>query len=174
LFSTFFAWWWAAIAGFASIASFLSWPEGGITVGRLAFSISLLAALTLIFLVLSLTYRAWEFYQGQFASPRFLGIKRSAEYGGTDVFLLGQVMPVLAQGTLVQLHRYHNGVQCLAAVLEVMDRNALNQYQAKPIWVAPGHLRDFRTNVINVTDVYVQPYVCRRALETVVQSGIGG
>ncbi len=173
LFSSFFAPWWAAVTGFASIASFLSLPENGVTVSRFWLSTVILAALTLVFLVGSLIYRAWQFFQARFSSPRFLGIQRSDEYGDREVFLLDGQCP-LAPGKLVELYRYDNNVQCLVAVLEVMDKNVRNQYQTHAVWTSPGHLRDLRTNRVAVADLSVHVQVSRRAFDEAIASALNG
>jgi hypothetical protein len=112
LFSSFFRWWWATITGFASIASFLIVSEQGITLSRLQFGILILLNMTLLFLTAATVWQGWRLYKRQFARPAFLGIQRNNEYGASHVFLLGS-SSVLSTGTLVELHRHHNGVECL-------------------------------------------------------------
>jgi hypothetical protein len=164
LFSSFFNWWWAAITGFASIASFLAVPEDGVTFGRLAFGLSLMGSLTLLFLTLTTVYQGWTLFQKAFPEPHCVGVHRSDEYDTNYVFLLEDRFP-LPLGMLVELHRYCNGVDCLAGVLEVIERNAKQQYQAKPVWISPGHKKDLRTGLFNVADIMIYPLMSSRAFE---------
>lgn len=174
IFGSFFRWWWAAITGFASIASWLFVSRKGILLAPFMFSILILLGLILLFLVLSTVYQGWLIYQERFTRLQVVGFQRCSSYGGDYVFLLEGNLGA-AQGTVVELKRFHAGVEVPIALVEIMEKNSKGQYQARPIWVSPGHLRDLRMNQFVVSEIGAEPLVklrtLQRAKDQILQKG---
>lgn len=151
-------------AGLASILGFVWTANEGFTLNRPVFCLAILLIFGLLFLTASTVYQGWRLYDCQFRNPRFCGIQRNDEYQTQYVFLLDSNHP-LFPGMLLEVHRYRDGVEGLVGVLEVIEQNVKQQYQAIPLWLSPGHLRDLRTSQLSITDITVRPFISRRVLD---------
>lgn len=152
------------ITGFASIASWLFISREGILLTPLMFSILLLLGLTLLFLVLSTVYQGWLIYQGHSPHLRIIGFQKCNDYGGEHVFLLEGNIGA-AQGTVIELKRFYAGVEVAIALVEIMEKNSKGQYQARPIWISPGHLRDLKMGQFVYSEIEAEPLVKLRTLQ---------
>ena len=164
IFSSFFRWWWAVITGAASIAGWLSVPREGISLTPLMFSMLILFVLTLLFLVLSTVYQGWLIYQEHLTRLRIVGFLKSDIYDGEYVFLLEDNIGV-AQGTVIELKRFHAGIEVAIALVEIMEKNAKGQYQARPIWFSPNHYRELRMGRFAYSEIEAEPLVKRQTIE---------
>jgi len=164
IFSSFFRWWWAVITGFASIASWLFVSREGILLTPLMFSILILLGLTLVFLVLSTVYQGWLIYQRHSPRLRIIGFQKCNDYGGEHVFLLEGNIGA-AQGTVIELKRFYTGVEVAIALVEIMEKNSKGQYQARPIWISPGHRRDLKMEQFVYSEIEAEPLVKLRTLQ---------
>ena len=171
LFSSFFNWWWAAITGFASIASFLSLPQDGVLVSRLLFSVLLLVALLLIFLTLTTAYQGWLLFDRRAGVARLTGVCANADYGGL-AFLLASPLPI-PNGTVLEMRRYDRGVESLAGVLEVVESSVDGVLQARAVWASPGHLRDIRSSRVHLTDIIISTAISSRTLSRLKDENLG-
>lgn len=163
LFEPFFKWWWAAITGVASILSYLALPESGVAVSKLGVATGVLVGLFLLFLVLSVVWQGWLLYAARFAELRVAAINKCKDYGGEYVVVLRGLR--VESGVLLELHRFVGEVEVPVAVVEVMQTNSLGEHQARPLWFAPGHLRDFGTRKYDATDLRVRMAVSRPTIE---------
>lgn len=164
IFSSFFRWWWAVITGFASIASWLFVSREGILLTPLMFSLLILLGLSLLFLVLSTVYQGWLIYQKHFTSPRIVGFPKGDFYGSDHVFLLESDTDI-AQGTVIELKRFYDGVEVAIALVEIVEKNSKGQYQANPVWFSPGHLRDLRMGQFGYPELDAELSVKLRTLQ---------
>ncbi len=164
IFSSFFRWWWAVITGFASIASWLFVSREGILLTPLMFSMLILLGLTLVFLVLSTVYQGWLIYQEHFTRLRIVGFQKCNDYDGEHVFLLDGNIGA-AQGTVIELKRFYEGVEVTIALAEIMEKNSKGQYQANPFWISPGHLRDLKMGQFVYSEIVAEPLVKRQTLQ---------
>lgn len=78
------------------------------------------------------------------------------------VVLGGNELPI---GSLFELVKHDNGLDQTFAVVEVMERDLVGNYQARPIWAAPGHAWGPCPGIFVYPNVVVRPYVTRRAIE---------
>lgn len=164
IFSSFFRWWWAVITGAASIAGWLSVPQEGISLTPIMFSFLILFVLTLLFLVLSTVYQGWLIYQEHLIRLRIVEFLKSDIYDGEYVILLECNIDI-AQGTVVELKRFHAGVEIAIALVEIMEENSKGQYQARPIWFSPNHFRELRMGQFSYSEIEVEPLVKLRTLQ---------
>lgn len=134
----------------------------------------ILLGLILLFLVLSTVYQGWLIYQERFTRLQVVGFQRCSDYGGEYVFLLEGNLGA-AQGTVVELKRFYAGVEVTIALVEIMEKNSKGQYQTRPIWVSPGHLRDLRMSQFVVSEIEAEPLVklrtLQRAKDQILQEG---
>ena len=152
------------ITGFTSIASWLFVAQDGILLTPLMFSMLILLGLTLVFLVLSTVYQGWLIYQEHFRRLRIVGFQKCNDYDGEHVFLLEGNIGA-AQGTVIELKRFHAGVEVAIALVEIVEKNSKGQYQARPIWISPGHLRDLRMGQFVYSEIVAESLVKLRTLQ---------
>ena len=163
VFSSFFRWWWAAITGFASIASWLFVSRGGVLLTPLVLSILVLVGLTLLFLVFSTVYQGWLIYKGSLTRVRIVGFQKCDSYDGEYVFLLeGNIGN--GQGLVVELRRFLEGVEVPIALAEIMEKNSKGQYQARSIWIAPEHHRELKMGRFVYSEIEVELSVQLRTI----------
>ncbi|MCF6147596.1 MAG: hypothetical protein E3K37_02950 [Candidatus Kuenenia sp.] len=174
LFGSFFRWWWAFITGFASLLSWVFVPVG-ITLSRIAVTILTVVSLTLLFLCVSTLYQSWLLYRNRLTAPAIVGYQRCDSYGGEFIFLIDG-FPSIAQGRVAELKRFVGGVEVSFALVELMERNSKGQFQARPIWISPIHLRDLRMNQFVYTDIIVDPLVQLRTIsaskDNLIEQGV--
>jgi len=123
IFGSFFRWWWAAITGSASIASWLFVSQKGILLTPFIFGILVLLGSALLFLVSSSVYQSWLIYQQHFTRLRIAGFQKCDSYGGEYVFLLEGKTGV-AEGTVIELKRFCAGVEVPIALVEIKEKNS--------------------------------------------------
>ena len=171
LLSSFFNWWWAAITGFVSIASFLAVPTNGLILPPLAVSTFLLILFALLFLVLTILYQGWLLFDARLTDVKYVGLCTSEHdnYDAGLIFLLESPTP-MSNGSVVELRRRVDGAECLVALLEIVESNANGHLQAQSIWKSPGHLRDLRSSKVQLADVIVCPIITRRALSRMAET----
>lgn len=136
----------------------------GISFTPLMFSILVLLGLTLLFLVSSTVYQSWLIYQEHSSRLRIVGFHKCDNYGSEHVFLLQGEIPV-AQGAVIELKRFYAGVEVPIALVEIMEKNTKGQYQARPVWISPGHLRDLRMGQFVYSEIECDPLVKLRTLQ---------
>ena len=153
LFSSFFRWWWALITGLISIVSYLAVP-GDIHLNKFYSAILTFCVLTLVFLVISTVYQGWLLYKNRLTAPKVVGFLNSNIYSGKFVFLIESTIPI-EQGKIAELQRFDNGIESCFALIEFKECNSKGQFQAHPIWIAPGHLRDLQMNKFVMSDINV-------------------
>ena len=163
LFGSFFRWWWALITGFVTIAS-LYYKPSGIHLGPISLGIITLGTFTLLFLVLSAIYQGWLLYQNCLTAPAVLRCQRSDSYEGELVFLI-EVSTPIAVGKVAELRRFRDGIEMPIALVEFMEQNSQGQFQARPVWISPGHLRNLKMNQFMPEDIVVDLSVQYRTLE---------
>lgn len=169
IFSSFFRRLWVTLPVIASIASLLLVPREGILLTYHMFGILVLMGSTLLVLTLSTGYQGWLIYQKHFTQKHFtrlrmVGFQKCDDYGGDHVFLLEGNIGV-AQGTVLELKRFHAGVEVAMALVEIMEENSKGQYQAIPIWIAPGHLLELREGQLAYSEIEAEPSVKLRTLK---------
>jgi energy-coupling factor transporter transmembrane protein EcfT len=164
IFSSFFRWWWATIAGFASIVSLFIFPQEGIMFNAFMFSLLILFGFSLIFLALSSVYQSWQIYQKFFTSMNIVGFLKSDTYGDEYVLLLESETD-FNQGTVIELKRFDKEVEVAIALVEIIEKNSKEQYQASLIWISPIHLRDLKMGHIVYSEIKAEPYVKLNTLQ---------
>jgi hypothetical protein len=142
LFSPFYRWWWAVMTGVASLLSFLTIPESGLSLSRLAVALLVLTGFTAGFLLLSTITQSWSLYRRQASPPKVLEIHKCKDFNGEYVVLL-KCSAAIPSGTLIQLHRRLGSTEVPFAVVKALGTNDLGVIQADPVWIAPGHLLDW-------------------------------
>jgi hypothetical protein len=164
IFSSFFRRLWVAIPVIALIASWRLVPQEGILLTPLMFRVLVLIGSILLVLILSTGYQGWLIYQKPFTRLRVVGFQKCDDYGGDRVFLLEGNIGV-AQGTVLELKRFHAGVEVTMALVGIIEENSKGQYQAIPIWISPGHLLELRTGQLPYSEIEAEPSVKLRTLE---------
>ena len=143
IFGSFFRWWWAAITGVASIASWLLLPSTGITLNPIISTLLIFVGSAFLFLTLTTVYRGWKIYQTGLEGFYVESILKNDCYGGEHIIKLSNPADIM-QGTIIQLSRFHDGVEVPIALAEIVEKNSREEYQANPIWFAKNHLYDFK------------------------------
>lgn len=157
LFGSFFRWWWAFITGFVSVLSWMFAPTG-IALSRVAVTTLAVIGLTLLFLCVSTVYQGWLLYRNRLTVPTVVGCQSSDSYGGEFVFLL-EAATAIDRGKVAELRRFVDGVEVPIGLVEFVERNSKGQFQARPVWLSHGHLRDLRMRKFVVTELIVDPLV---------------
>lgn len=170
LFGSFFRWWWTLITGFASLLSLLIVPT--IILSREAVAILVFVGFTLLFLCVTTVYQGWLLYLDRLAAPAVVGFQRSNSYGGEFIFLIEGAAPI-AKGKVAELKRFVSGIEVSFALVEFVERNSKGQFQARPIWISPIHLRDLQMNHFVFADIIVDPLVQLRTLSAARDNLIG-
>jgi hypothetical protein len=175
LFGPFFRAWWAVVTGVASILSFAIVSPSGLTLSRLTVSLSVLFVSALIFLTGSALVQGWQLFRGRFTDLTVVSVQKCRDYGGDYLILLtGSVAG--GRGALVEIKRVMGPVEAPFALVELLDRNAKGLHQGKPIWIAPGHLREFTQGEFSSADLIANSTIgadtIRGKIDSFSQSGV--
>ena len=136
----------------------------GISLSPLILGLLIFFGSALFFLTVTTVYRGWIIYQGNFESLSVSGLLANDCYDGEHIVkLIGpdDIVP----GTLVELSRFYNDTELPIALVEVVERNTLGEYQAKLIWFSPGHLNDLKMGKYTYSDITAKCSVCWRTVE---------
>lgn len=71
------------------------------------------------------------------------------------MILLFEATHALEIGGLVQVNRRIGGIEVPFALVHISEVNQAGHFQGKPVYAAPGHLRDFRLGTFPVEDMVV-------------------
>ncbi len=147
----FFSWWWAALTGFFTL---LSW---GCTPTEVRLSKGWVVALTfvgsaIVFLFLCTLRACWLLYRGGITTGCVTAVKRSSDDRSPTVFLV-EGAPQSAAGTIAEVRGFRNGLEVAFALVELKDRNSRGQYQAHPLWIAPGPFNELARGEVPVTEL---------------------
>ncbi|MEM6334607.1 MAG: hypothetical protein AAF823_14845 [Planctomycetota bacterium] len=156
----FFFAWWAVITGIATLLSLFAVPESGLVLSRSAVAASTLALAALIFLVVSVVVQGFRLYSNQLGDINVKSIHTSEE-DDSLTFLLTCKRP-LATGALVELRRPIGDTEAPFAIVEIGELNRKGLYEAKTVWISPGHQNDCRTGKFSVSDIAVMSMLQRR------------
>jgi len=156
--SSFFRWWWAAITGAASLISLVVTPPEGLLISRMELFLFVFSISAIFFLTFALFYQGWILYRQFFNGLEFVGVQKNGCYGGDYVFLLDSNI-YIPQGSVVELKRFEEDVEGPMALVEIMEKNKKDQYQGRPIWISPGHLRDLKLGNLAYSNIIAKPLV---------------
>ncbi|MCZ3364406.1 MULTISPECIES: hypothetical protein [Methanobacterium] len=162
LLDSFFRWWWALITGLASLISLFILPDN-IMINQAYFSILIIIISVLLFLCASTLYQGLSLYQNRLSAPKVIGSLNSKIYGGDIVFLI-ESSSIIIPGKIAEFRRFHNGVEVSFALVEFMEENSKGQLQAKPLWISPAHLHDFKLQKFSTSDITVDLLIQSRTL----------
>ena len=76
----------------------------------------------------------------------------------------------IMQGTIIELSRFHDGVEVPIALAEIMEKNSRGEYQANPIWFSPGHLNDFKMGRYTCLEINATASVHLKTIEKAKES----
>lgn len=160
LLGPFFRWWWATISG---VASFLAWfavPEKGIEIGRGLFVCLILLTSALLFLTVSVLWEGWLIYSER-VGLRVRALEPSKESPGAEWMFVLESDRLLAPAanTMIALHRRVGSVEALFALAWIVGSTTEGLYQARPLWMAPVHLRDFKAGKFAATSLLASTHV---------------
>ena len=144
LFQPFFRWWWAAVSGTASIVALWWTPQSGVTLSNVTAAITVLIISMLVFLTLSVLIQGCSLYRGRNRSLEVVSIRRDKDkdFNADLVFVIrGYLQESI--GTLVEIRRPLEDTEVPFAIVRVVGTTAKGYHQAVPIWISPGHQRDF-------------------------------
>lgn len=164
LFGSFFRWWFAVLTGIVTLLSFIFTPSG-IYLSRVWVTSLTVVWLILLFLFISTIYQGWQLYRNRSGSPRIVSCKRSDDYNGEFIFLVEGV-DISAKGAVAELKPFVNGVEVAFALVEFIDLNSKGQFQAKIVWISPGHLHDLQTGKFSSEDIILEPLIQLRTLNS--------
>lgn len=170
LLDNFFKWWWAVVSGVASIASWIFISNNGIILSRKLSGFLVLFLSALIFLVISIFYRGWTLYCKS-SNIKVRSFQKNSYYD-SEYICIFECLPEYPTGTLLELHRFIDGVQVLIAVVEIIEKNSKGQYQAKAIWTVPVHLKDLKSGIFSYNDIEAKPIITSRVLEDIIDDRI--
>ena len=153
-----------------AVVTFASWQlvsRDDILLTAPMFIILILIGSVLLFLALSVGYQGWLIYQEHFTRPRIVGFLKCDIYDDDHVFLLESDIDI-AQGTVIELKRFHNGVEVAIALVEIREKNSKGQYQADPFWISPGPHRELTMGQFVYSEIEAEPLVKRRTLQNAI------
>ena len=147
LFQPFFRWWWAAVSGTASIVALWGTPQSGVTLPSTIAAIMVLAIFVLFFLVLSVLEQGWSLYWDRRDRNRSLEVvsisrAKDKDFDADLVFVISGYLQE-SIGTLVEIRRLLEDIEVTFAIVRVVRTTEKGYYLAVPIWISPGHQKDF-------------------------------
>lgn len=175
LLQPFFRWWWAVITGVVTLIAFV-WSPQSLTVPRAGVLIAVVAGFGLFFLAVAVVAQGWNLYSDgarPFAVVT-LHKDKNRDLGSDWVLVLRGPSDVDAGCILQVSRRLHDGVEVPFAVVKTCGKNASGLHQSVPIWLAPGHLNDFKKHEFSSASLQVERHptldCVRRALQDVERS----
>lgn len=145
VFQPFFRWWWAAITGSASIAAFFGTPKSGVMISNIGVFIIIFLSFTLIFLTISVIIQGWLLFWDKNRQLKLVSVRRSNDLSSDWIFVISGYLRE-SNGTLIEISRPLEDTEVPFAIVKVVGTTDKGYYQAIPIWISPGHLRDFTLN----------------------------
>ena len=142
LFQPFFRWWWAAVSGTASIIALWRTPQSGVTLSSATAAIMVLIAFMLVFLTLSVLVQGWSLYRDRNRRLEVVSIRKAKDFGSDWIFVMSGYLQE-SIGTLVEICRPLEDTEVPFAIVRVVGTTEKGYHQAVPIWISPGHQRDF-------------------------------
>ena len=142
LFRPFFRWWWAAVSGIVSIVALLGTPESGVVLSNSIAAIVVLSGSVIVFLTLSVMMQGWSLYRGNNRSLEVISIRKARDFDGDWIFVISGHLSE-STGTLVEIRRPLEDTEVPFAVVRIVGTTEEGYHQAVPIWISPGHQRDF-------------------------------
>lgn len=142
LFQPFFRWWWAVVSGTASIVALLGTPPSGITLSNITAAIMVLFVSALVFLTFSVLVQGWSLYWDRNRRLEIVSIRRARDFGADWIFVMRGYLQA-SIGALVEIRRPLEGTEVPFAIVRVVETTEKGDHQAVPIWISPGHQRDF-------------------------------
>lgn len=158
IFQPFFRWWWALITGMVSIVAFLSTPTSGIVISPTGMLFLILLGFTLLFLAFSILLQGWKLYIEVQRDLEVVSLRRTKELGADWVFVLRGYLRD-ATGMMLEIRRPLDEVEVPFAIVRVIGTTARGLYQAVPIWISPGHLRDFISCQFSTSELIAYPHI---------------
>jgi hypothetical protein len=168
MFQPFFKWWWAVVTGAASILAFVWTPPAGLTISKAGMLLLVLIGFTMLFLVLSMVVQGWLLFQNRHQRLELVALRQVRDFGpaddrprdlGTDwVFLLRGYLPE-STGMLIEIRRPFEEVELAFALVQVTGTTARGLYQASPLWISPGHLRDYSRQHFSANTLIAYPQI---------------
>ena len=122
----------------------LETPQSGIALSSATAAIVVLTISALIFLTLSVLVQGWSLYQDRNRSLEIVSIKRDKDkYFDADwIFVMSGYLQE-SSGTLVEIRRPLEDIEVPFAIVRVVGTTERGYHQAVPIWISPGHQRNF-------------------------------
>lgn len=122
--------------------AFVWTPPNGLSITRPVMFLLILLVFTLIFLVLSSIAQSYALFRERYRALEVVSVQRVSEPGIDWIFLIkGHLHDAI--GMLIEIRRPLEDIEVPFAVVRVTGSTARGLYQAVPIWLSPGHLRDF-------------------------------
>lgn len=158
MFKPFFKWWWAVLTGAASLLAFLWTPTGGLTVSQTGMLLVILGTLTLVFLVFSVLYQGWNLFKDRHRNLEVVSVTKTKDFGTDWIFLLRGYLRE-STGILLEIRRPLEDVEVPFALVRVIGSTTKGLYQAVPVWISPGHLRDFSNRQFSASSLIAYPNI---------------
>lgn len=170
IFRVFFRWWWAALSGTASIAALFWTPQSGITLSNIAVTAMIFVVLTLSFLTVSVLVQGWALYWDRGHQPEVVSIRRSKDLGSDWIFVINGYLQE-SGGALIEVRRLLEDTEVPFALVRVVGTTERGYYQAVPIWLSAGNLRDFTQHKFDLSALRAKTSVTyERVLEAFNES----
>ena len=171
LLGSFFRWWWALITGTASFLAFVWTPPEGATIGRTGMLLLFFTAFSLVFLVVSVVMQGYQLFRERYKELEVVAIQKANESVAGLIFILrGHLRD--ATGMLVEIRRSSEDVEVLFAIVQVTRATSKGLYQAEPVWVSPGNLREFNARRFSLNVLIARPNMyyddARKAFEGMI------
>ena len=170
IFRVFFRWWWAALSGTASIVALFWTPQSGITLSNIAVTAMIFVVLTLSFLTVSVLVQGWALYWDRGHQPEVVSIRRSKDLGSDWIFVINGYLQE-SGGALIEVRRLLEDTEVPFALVRVVGITEKGYYQAVPIWLSVGNLRDFTQHKFDLSALRAKTSVTyERVLEAFNES----
>jgi hypothetical protein len=158
LLDPFFRWWWALITGTASFLAFVWTPPNGLNIGRTCILLLIFTIFSLLFLVLSVLVQGFQLFRERYKDLEVVAIQKATESGSDLIFLLRGYLRD-ATGLLIEIRRPLDDVELQFAIVRITGATSKGLYQALPVWVSAGHLRDFNSRRFSANLLIARPYM---------------
>ncbi|OLS20660.1 MAG: hypothetical protein HeimC3_39260 [Candidatus Heimdallarchaeota archaeon LC_3] len=160
--NSFFRWWWALITGIASLISLLVSKDN--VYDKIFLLIIVFCLFSVLFLLLTTINQSWKLYKEYPNKIQIIEIKKSKNYNSEFVFIL-KIQKKISIPILAEIIRVDKNESITIGLIEIIDINENNYYQAKEIWIASGHLRDFKNLKFNQNHMKINPDIKLRTLQ---------
>lgn len=107
---------------------------------------------------MSVSYQGWLLFSDLNQELKILSIIRTKDYESDWIFILSGYIKE-SKEALIEVLRPLEDTEVPFAMLKVIGKTAKGYIQAVPIWISPGHLRDFSRHKFSPSILIATPII---------------